>query len=144
MIPKARVWKKTGHKNKSILYIIYKVYDNKNETFFSCANRNAKFIYVCFRGSHKPFSNYNYSYYNIYNKHFNIEYETFIGSLFFDTMCDLKISLEEYDNLFLARLHPHSLQNFFENYFNIRQQGMTSHNKEDMREDTYEDNYIEY
>ena len=103
-----------------------------------------KFIYVCFRGSHKPFSNYNYSYYNIYNKHFNIEYETFIGSLFFDTICDLKISLEEYDNLFLARLHPHSLQNFFENYFNIRQQGMTSHNKEDMREDTYEDNYIEY
>tara|TARA_B110001452_G_C14987209_1_gene345117 strand:+ start:120 stop:548 length:429 start_codon:yes stop_codon:yes gene_type:complete len=103
-----------------------------------------KFIHVCFRGSHKPFSNYNYSYYNIYNKHFNIEYETFIGSLFFDTMCDLKISLEEYDNLFLARLHPHSLQNFFENYFNIRQQGMSSHNKEDVREDTHEDNYIEY
>lgn len=103
-----------------------------------------QFIYVCFRGSHKPFSNYNYSYYNIYNKHFNIEYETFIGSLFFDTICDLKISLEEYDNLFLARLHPHSLQNFFENYFNIHQQGMSSHNKEDVREDTHEDNYIEY
>mgnify|MGYP003675698728 FL=1 len=31
-----------------------------------------KFVYVCFKGSNKPFSNYNYTYYNINNKHFNI------------------------------------------------------------------------
>tara|TARA_B110000908_G_C10166488_1_gene408637 strand:- start:190 stop:615 length:426 start_codon:yes stop_codon:yes gene_type:complete len=81
---------------------------------------------LAYKTSHKPFISYNYSYYNINNKHIQFSYNNYetydlnIGSNFFDILHDSKVYIQEYNNMFLARLHTHSLQNFFENFFMIQ------------------------
>ena len=85
-----------------------------------------RFNDLAYKTSFKPFLSYNYCYYNINNKHVPIsynDYETYdlhIGSKFFDLIHESKLYIQEYNKMFLSRLHTHSLQNFFENYFMIK------------------------
>lgn len=101
-----------------------------------------KFVNMAYKSSNKPFEKYLYTYYDVKKKIFNNNYDISLGTIFFDVLYNLKLELQEYDKLFLCRLHTHSLQNFFENYFDLEETILTKHI--DYEQDNIHDNYIDY
>ena len=102
-----------------------------------------KFIHVGFKGSNKPFTKYNYTYYNIAPRYINNYYNITIGSKFYDLIYNLLLDVQEYDSIFLCRLHPFSLQHFFENMFNLKNIPSSNYIDYEQENDT-ETYYIDY
>ena len=96
-----------------------------------------KFIVLAFRGSDKPFKHNSLLYYRVRKKQYNSYYDFTLGSDFFDLIYDLKLYVQEYNQNFLVRLHTDSIQNFFENSFNINYKQKNETNNIDFSDDEY-------